>query len=47
VFCALAKKLKHKVPHPYSAAKENAASLTGIRDDDDLGFGNIACNVWA
>jgi hypothetical protein len=25
---------KHKVPHPYSAAEENAASLTGIRDDD-------------
>ena len=25
---------KHKVPHPYSRAEENARSLTGIRDDD-------------
>ncbi len=24
---------KHKIPHPYSAAEESAASLTGIRDD--------------
>ncbi len=25
---------KHKVPHPYSGAEENAPSLTGIRDDE-------------
>jgi len=29
-----ARKIKHKIPHPYSAAEENAASLTGIRDDE-------------
>src|SRR5476651_1279987 len=27
------KKIKHKVPHPYSRADESARSLTGIRDD--------------
>jgi hypothetical protein len=25
--------MRHKIPHPCSAAYENAASLTGIRDD--------------
>jgi hypothetical protein len=27
---------KRKVPHPCSAAEENAASLTGIRDDEAI-----------
>jgi len=31
---------KHKVPHPYSRADENARSLTGIRDDDQFGSPN-------
>jgi predicted NAD/FAD-binding protein len=25
---------KHKVPHPYSRADDNARSLNGVRDDD-------------
>ena len=30
---------KHKIPHPCSAAEGSAASLTGIRDDDQVWFG--------
>jgi hypothetical protein len=25
--------VKHKIPHPYSRADENARSLNGVRDD--------------
>jgi len=32
--CFVVAKTKRKVPHPYSAAEETAASLTGIRDDE-------------
>jgi hypothetical protein len=27
-------KAKHKVPHPYSGADDNAPSLNGVRDDE-------------
>jgi hypothetical protein len=42
--------MKHKVPHPYSQADENACSLTGIRDDEVWeNFQNCttAQNSWA